>query len=150
MRIALFVRDAVVPTVNGHPEARRELQATGPEDDQAAPLDPRRAGEAAVGEKAMEAQVDPKNAEDIHPDGQKSDPVQLKNQGSNARAASKWQTMKPTRVSVFNFTFGAPSGSFIAALASSFAGLERASEADGSSWMRAMSRSCSGFTKRSP
>jgi hypothetical protein len=44
-----------------YPEGRGELQATGAEEGQAM-LGPKRAGEAAVGEQAVKAQIDPENA----------------------------------------------------------------------------------------
>ena len=55
--IAVLVMNAV----DGHPEGRGELQAAGSEEGEAM-LEPGRTGEAAMGEQAVKAQIDPENA----------------------------------------------------------------------------------------
>jgi hypothetical protein len=72
MRVLLVIGMVVVPTMDGYPQGRRELQRERAEDGERV-LEPKRDREAAVRYKAVEAQIDPKNAKDEGPDSEKDD-----------------------------------------------------------------------------
>ena len=88
MRILLVIRKAMVSAVDGNPKARRKLQTTGSEDGKAM-LEPKRARETAMCYQPMKTKIDAEKAEDIYPATRTTTPVQLKNQGTSAKAASE-------------------------------------------------------------
>jgi hypothetical protein len=93
MRITLLIGEAMVAPMDGDPECGGELQATGTQESECV-LQPKWALEAAMGNEAMKAEI---------PTASRTTPVQLKNQGKNARHASKWQIANAIRVSFLKF-----------------------------------------------
>ena len=92
VRILLVIRKMMVPAVDRRPMRGGILQgAYG--DDRECVLEPRRAGEASVRDQPMVTEIDADRAEDVAvPTTSRTTPVQLKNQGKTASAASAWQT----------------------------------------------------------
>jgi hypothetical protein len=65
MRVLFVIRMVVVPTMNGYPQGRRELQREGAEQRKRV-FEPKRARKAAVRYESMESKIDSENAEHQH------------------------------------------------------------------------------------
>jgi hypothetical protein len=100
MRVLFVIGMMMVPTMDGYPQGRRELQGESAQHRKRV-FEPKRACEAAVRYEPMEPEIDSKNAEHQDSNSQKDDPRPAKEprkKGQNRKHMTQNETDEGVRL----------------------------------------------------